>query len=395
MNERPVIRILLVEDDEEDYIITRDLLSEIRGRRFIIEWKQNYSDGLAAMQGNNQDVSLVDYRLGVHDGLELLKAARAAGAEAPVILVTGQGHEDVDMAAMAAGAADYIVKGQVNAHQLERTIRYAIERKRAASKAAFEQARLASFGTQVGLELARRAPLEAQLENCARAMTQFLNCALAQIWTYDSQVAREFIPCAHACDGQELLLTTLDFPNLVEGRPVFLGDLEHNPTFAQHDWVQREQFVSFAAYPLVVESQVVGCVSLLSREPLAETVLQEIASVANGMALCIQREQGEAQVQKLAAFPRVNPDPVLEFSADGQLTYSNEAATNLSRALGKEGVVDLLPSKAAELVARCLASGSKKIREVVSVSGRTLSWSFVPVPDSQVVHCYGTDMTND
>ena len=298
MNNRPVIRVLLVEDDEEDFIITRDLLSEVKGRRFMVEWKQNYADGLAAMQGNNQDVCLVDYRLGAHDGLELLRTAKAAGAETPVILLTGQGHEEVDMAAMAAGAADYLVKGQVNAHQLERTIRYAIERKRASSLAAFEQARIASFGTQVGLELTRRAPLETQLENCARAMTQFLNCALAQIWVYDAQIA-EFIPCAHAGSVLEESLTTLGFPDLRQGKPIFIGALGQHPAFARQSWLQREQFVSFAAYPLILEEQPVGCISLFSKEPLAETVLQELGSVAYGIALCIQRKQDEAQVQRL------------------------------------------------------------------------------------------------
>src|SRR6185436_9550234 len=209
MSDRQVIRVLLVEDDEEDYFITRDLLSEVKTPRFVVEWKRTFDDGLAAMQNNQGDVCLIDYRLGSHDGLELLKAAKAAGAEAPIIWLTGQRQEEVDHAAMMAGAADFLLKGQVNAHHLERAIRYALERKRSASLAAFEQARLAAFGTQVGLELTRRASLETQLENCARAMTQYLNCALAQIWTYDSET-KAFVPCAQAGDNVDLALRSLD-----------------------------------------------------------------------------------------------------------------------------------------------------------------------------------------
>ena len=300
MKDSTPIRVLLVEDDEDDYLITRDLLAEIRGRKFVIEWRRTFSEGLAAMQANTQDVSLVDYRLGPQDGLELLKTAKAGGAEAPVILLTGQGQEEVDHAAMTAGAADFVVKGQVNAFQLERTIRYAIERKRAASLAAFEQARLASFGAAIGLELTRRATLEAQLTNCARAMTQFLNCALAQIWTYDPR-ARTFTPIAQAGETLENPMRSLDFPKLQQGQPIFFASLEHNPTFPHQAWLQREQLISFAAFPLLFEDRPVGCISLFSREALAETVLQEIGSVANGVALCIQRKQDEAQAQKLAA----------------------------------------------------------------------------------------------
>src|SRR5689334_11924622 len=113
MSERQVIRVLLVEDDEEDYFITRDLLSEITNPKFVIEWKRSFADGLAAMQSNQEDICLIDYRLGAHDGLELLKAAKASGAVAPMILLTGQRQEEVDHAAMLAGAADFLLKGQV------------------------------------------------------------------------------------------------------------------------------------------------------------------------------------------------------------------------------------------------------------------------------------------
>jgi len=392
MSDRQVIRVLLVEDDEEDYFITRDLLSEVKTPRFVVEWKRTFDDGLAAMQNNQGDVCLIDYRLGSHDGLELLKAAKAAGAEAPIILLTGQRQEEVDHAAMMAGAADFLLKGQVNAHHLERAIRYALERKRSASLAAFEQARLAAFGTQVGLELTRRASLETQLENCARAMTQYLNCALAQIWTYDSET-KAFVPCAHAGDNVDLALRSLDFPYLSQGNPVFFASLDGESPFPHRPNLKEKGFVSFAAYPLLLEDRPVGCISLFTREPLVETVLQEIGSVANGVALCIQRKQEEALVQKLASFPRVNPNPVLEFSADGLLAYANDAASELVRSLGKKQILDLLPADVPGLVAECLADSSKKLRKEIAIGEHTLTWSFFQVADRRVVHCYGNDIT--
>lgn len=133
------LRILLIDDDEDDYIITRDLLSDlneqaagIKDSEFKIEWVATYEAGLAAIAQGRHDVYLIDFRLGGYSGLELLQEAIAQGCSAPLILLTGQGDRIVDMEAMKAGAADYLVKGQIDAPLLERSIRYAIERKRAA-----------------------------------------------------------------------------------------------------------------------------------------------------------------------------------------------------------------------------------------------------------------------
>src|SRR5215469_3162905 len=185
MSSGEVIKVLLVEDDKDDYIIARDLLAEITRPRFTLDWVQNFDAGLKAMLQHQHDVVLVDYRLGARNGIELLRAAQERGCQAPVILLTGAGEHEVDMEAMQAGAADYLIKGQLQTHSLERSVRYAIQRKRAAANAAFEQARLAAFGAEVGLALTRDDCLEAILERCASAMGRFLNAAFAQISIYN------------------------------------------------------------------------------------------------------------------------------------------------------------------------------------------------------------------
>ena len=76
------------------------------------------------------DVALVDYRLGAHDGLELLSAAAKAGVSTPIILLTGQDDLETDVRAASAGASDYLIKGGTDAPSLERSIRYALERQR-------------------------------------------------------------------------------------------------------------------------------------------------------------------------------------------------------------------------------------------------------------------------
>jgi signal transduction histidine kinase len=125
------IRVLLVEDDGDDYLLTRDLLAEIPGGRYALEWVQSYAAGLAAVGLGAHDVYLIDYRLGERNGLELLREARRRGCRAPLLLLTGVGDPAVDREATRAGAADFLVKDQLNAPTLERSIRYAIAHKRA------------------------------------------------------------------------------------------------------------------------------------------------------------------------------------------------------------------------------------------------------------------------
>src|ERR1043166_686215 len=125
MNEFP-LKILLIDDDEDDYVATRRLLAQIKELKFILEWAATYEEALEAVRRQVHDVYLLDYRLGERNGLDFLGEVQAYGCTAPVIILTGQGDHDVDLEAMRAGAADFLVKGQTSAAQLERSLRYAI-----------------------------------------------------------------------------------------------------------------------------------------------------------------------------------------------------------------------------------------------------------------------------
>jgi signal transduction histidine kinase len=126
----PPIRVLLVDDDRDDYILTRDLFAEIPGGRYQLDWVPDYDRGLAALCRGEHDVYLIDYRLGAKTGLELLAEARGHGCTSPVILFTGQSMWEIDLAAMEAGAADYLEKARLDATLLERSVRYALQQKK-------------------------------------------------------------------------------------------------------------------------------------------------------------------------------------------------------------------------------------------------------------------------
>ncbi len=124
------LKVLLVDDDEDDYLLVRDLLSEMKRPRHVLEWASSYEGGVAAAARREHDVYLLDYHLGERTGLELLEAISSAGCEGPFIMLTGLGGYSVDVGGMVAGAVDFLRKSEVTASLLERSIRYAVDRKR-------------------------------------------------------------------------------------------------------------------------------------------------------------------------------------------------------------------------------------------------------------------------
>jgi diguanylate cyclase (GGDEF)-like protein/PAS domain S-box-containing protein len=120
------IRVLLVEDDEDDYLITRDMLAEQDEGRFELDWRSGYDDALATIRRQCHDVYLIDYRLGERTGLQLMREGFVDRPSAPVIMLTGQANREIDLEATALGVTDFLVKQELAAAGLERSIRYAI-----------------------------------------------------------------------------------------------------------------------------------------------------------------------------------------------------------------------------------------------------------------------------
>jgi PAS domain S-box-containing protein len=117
-----------VDDDEDDFFITADYIRNIRGKNFVVDWSYNYNDALQKLSSNSHDIYFVDYRLGIKTGMDLLTDAIAQGCEAPIILLTGKGTQEIDVKAMESGAYDYLIKSDLNTEKLERCIRYSLER---------------------------------------------------------------------------------------------------------------------------------------------------------------------------------------------------------------------------------------------------------------------------
>ena len=125
------LRILLAGDDEETYILVRRFLAQDGTSKYSLEWNSSYEACLRTLQEGHFDVCLLDDLLGGKRGSGLLREVMAKGCRCPVIFMAGQGDSEAEVEAMRAGVADYLLKDQMNASLLDRSIRYTLERKRA------------------------------------------------------------------------------------------------------------------------------------------------------------------------------------------------------------------------------------------------------------------------
>jgi PAS domain S-box-containing protein len=124
------LRVLLIEDDQDDYLLVRDYLGGTDDTTPRLEWAATYEAGRAALARREHDIALIDYQLGAHSGLDLLRAADGTSDLPPTILLTATSDAAIDAAAQTAGAFDSLIKGQLNALTLERSIRYTLDQSR-------------------------------------------------------------------------------------------------------------------------------------------------------------------------------------------------------------------------------------------------------------------------
>lgn len=172
------VRVLLIDDDRDDYLITRDLFEDFPARKYTFEWVESYEAGLAAIGAGTHDVYLLDYHIGAHDGLELLDEALRSNPGATVILLTGQGEYEIDRKAIEAGAADYLEKSRLDSTLLERSIRHALLQKKFETdlemKVRDRTAELERLNERLEREVAVRTKAEEELREADRRKDEFL-----------------------------------------------------------------------------------------------------------------------------------------------------------------------------------------------------------------------------
>jgi PAS domain S-box-containing protein len=130
MSDNP-INVLLIEDNPRNTRLIQEMLTEGRDGWLKVECVDRLSEGLARLAANDIGLVLLDLGLPDSRGFDTLAKTHTQAPAVPIVVLSGPADEELAIKAVQEGAQDYLVMGQINSDLLERTIHYAIERKRA------------------------------------------------------------------------------------------------------------------------------------------------------------------------------------------------------------------------------------------------------------------------
>ena len=160
------VRVLLVEDDPGDALLTRETLLEAEPKGFEVTHVARLQEGLRLLYEEIFDVVLFELSLPDAHGMEAVTQVRCGLPSIPVVVLSGNNNPELALEAIEAGAQDYLIKGEIDPPQMARSIRYAVQRKRSEERLTH----LAQFDHLTGLANRSlfRDRLEQALARCAR-----------------------------------------------------------------------------------------------------------------------------------------------------------------------------------------------------------------------------------
>ncbi len=214
------------------------------------------------------------------------------------------------------------------------------ERKTAEATIA-EQARLARYGRDIGKALTGSTTLEEALARCAEVTVRHLQGAFARIWTVneagDVLELRASAGMYTHTDGPHGRVPVGRFKiGLIaqERKPHLTNSVPGDPRVPAQDWVEREGMVAFAGYPLIVEDRLVGVLAMFARQALSVATLEMMASVADEIALGIERKKAEDRLRRQTEWLSVTlasiGDAVIATDVEGRVTFLNPVAQALT-----------------------------------------------------------------
>jgi PAS domain S-box-containing protein len=249
-------------------------------------------------------------------------------------------------------------------HELQKEV----EQRKRAEELLNERVRVSSLIANIAVALNAAGGLRAMLQQCAELVVQNLEVAFARVWTLNEATQTLELEASAGCythlDGAHSRVKVGEYKiGLIarEKRPLLTNSVQSDPRVSDHAWAVREGMVAFAGYPLLIENRVLGVLAMFSRRTLPDDVLKTLGSVADSLALGIERKRGqnalsESEARFSAAF-QASPVFISIFRrSDEKYVLANDALLNwlgcsrdevLGRTSGELGMWDNLADRDA------------------------------------------------
>jgi PAS domain S-box-containing protein len=221
-------------------------------------------------------------------------------------------------------------------------LRREIEQRTRAEESLKQRVRTSTLSTEVALALNAATELQPMLQQCAELTVRHLDVAFTRIWTLNETTQTLELQASAGCythlDGPHSRVSVGQYKiGLIaqEKKPHLTNSVQTDPRVSDRAWAAREGMVAFAGYPLLLEDRVLGVLALFARHTLADDVLMALGSVADSVALGIERKRAQTALAESEARFSVafQASPIffgIARMSDGRFVLINDAFVNWS-----------------------------------------------------------------
>ncbi|WP_020588707.1 EAL domain-containing protein [Desulfobacter curvatus] len=309
--------ILFVDDDPKSLASLKRIL-----RNYAANWRvhiaQSVDEGIHLIQGGKIDLVICDILMPEKDGFEMLKTLKAdeKTKSIPVVMLTGMLDSKLKLKAVSMGAADLLNKPIEKAELVTRISNglkikefhdQILDQNLFLEKKIQERTRHAMMAAKIGSILVRGTDINEMADKCCGAIVHYLDTAFARIWILDDESNQLKLIASHG------MLTPFDTKHgdvcpcylkvgkiVKEKRVVLSNSIIEDPDIDDQAWLKKEKITAFAGHPLIVGGRTVGVVAMFSRRRLDTPELDALTSIADKIALGIDRKKAEEKAWFLA-----------------------------------------------------------------------------------------------
>jgi signal transduction histidine kinase/CheY-like chemotaxis protein len=291
------MRVLLVEDNDDDALLIRESLSETTLK---IDRAERLSTALAQLTRGKFDAVLLDLSLPDAWGLDTIRRLRREAAAVPIVVLTGLNDEEIAMRAVEEGAQDYLFKGQVDGHLLARSLRYAIQRHRA-EETLKERNRELLILQKISETILGSLDLKAVLEKILEETIFTDSFDLGNIRLLDRSGEMLEVVAGRGYRHPEHVLGHRALARTTESRQSKFGDRLFKEPCVEEELQQcggyrtlkKEGVESFIMVPVRANGEVVGTLQLASRTPrkFKPEEVNLLQTIGNQLGVAVQKAQ--------------------------------------------------------------------------------------------------------